>query len=90
MMYRLVDVESQPAYHLLLTYDDGQQVVFDFRKIIAEGGVYRQLENQTTFAAVSIGSRGRFIQWPGELEFCADALRLQGSLVEAQMSIAVA
>ncbi len=26
------------------------------------------------FGTVSVGRRGRFLEWPGELDFCADAL----------------
>ena len=62
---------------LRLTYSDGDVVKVDFKPLIKQGGVFAALADPDLFRQVSVGERGRFIQWPGEIDFCADALWLQ-------------
>lgn len=84
MLYRITSAIPKPDYTLHLTYSDGTAVVVDFKAVIDEGGVYAPLANPDVFNHVSIGSRGRFIQWPGEIDFCADALWLEGRKLEVE------
>ncbi len=71
-------IESD-SFTLELKYSDGGCVKVDFKPIIDKGGVMAALNNVDFFKRVSIGRRGRFIQWPNDLEFCADALRIKYS-----------
>ena len=84
MLYKITSAIPQPDYALHLTYSDGAIVVVDFKAVIAEGGVYAPLADARVFTQVSVGSRGRFIEWPGEIDFCADALRLEGKTLEVE------
>ena len=77
-------VAPEPNYKLRLTYADGETIVVDFTQVIQRGGVFTPLSDPEFFSQVSIEERGRYIQWPGELDFCADALWLEGHTSESQ------
>lgn len=68
----------QPNQELVLYYSDGERVVVDFKPVIARGGVFARLADPAFFAQVAVGERGRYIEWPGSLDFCADALWKEG------------
>jgi Protein of unknown function (DUF2442) len=36
--------------------------------------VFAALADPEAFAQIRIGERGRSLEWPGEIDFCADAL----------------
>src|SRR5688572_16931122 len=76
MLYRIVPAEAESGLVVRLTYADGAVVRFDVAPLIRQGGVYQHLADPAVFARVSVGERGRFIEWPGEIDFCADALCL--------------
>ena len=78
MLHEIRSVTPQAAAHLRLTYADGSMVEIDFAPLIQQGGVYAPLADPAFFVQVSIGAGGRFIEWPGGLDFCADALWRQG------------
>jgi hypothetical protein len=83
MMLRTIrSAAPEPNYKLRLTYADGETIVVDFTPVIQRGGVFAPLSDPEFFSQVSIGERGRYIQWPGELDFCADALWLEGHASE--------
>jgi len=86
MLRTIRSVVPEPNYQLRLTYADGEIIVVDFTPIIQRGGVFAPLSDPAFFSQVSIGERGRYIQWPGELDFCADALWLEGHTGEGQAS----
>ncbi len=71
---------AKPDYKLHLIYSDGERVTVDFKPIIERGGIFQPLATPQFFSQVSIGERGRYIEWPGGIDFCADALRLEGQL----------
>ena len=77
MFNHIVLVQMQPEFHLLLHYDDGTIVNADFAPVIQQGGVFSPLADPSFFSNASLDEHGRIVQWPGELEFCADALRQQ-------------
>jgi hypothetical protein len=77
MLRRIQHVQALPDYHLRLVYEGGSEVVVDFAPIVSEAGVFAPLADPALFAQVSLGDRGRSICWPGEIDFCADALWLQ-------------
>ncbi len=75
---RVIDtITIAPDNHLCLTYTDGVVIVVDFKPLIAQGGVFAQLSDPDYFSQVLVGERGRYVQWPGDLDFCADALWLE-------------
>lgn len=84
MLRTIHSVIPEPNYKLRLTYSDGETIVVDFTLLIQRGGVFAALGDPQFFARVSLGERGRYIQWPGELDFCADALWLEGHADESQ------
>ena len=84
MLRTICSVAPEPNYKLRLTYADGETIVVDFTPVIQRGGVFAPLSDPAFFSQVSIGERGRYIQWPGELDFCADALWLEGHTSEGQ------
>jgi hypothetical protein len=59
---------------LTLQYRDGERITVDFKKVIDRGGVFAKLADPMFFRQVAVGPRGRSIEWPGGLDFCADAL----------------
>ena len=56
-----------------LRWANGAETVKDFRGIAGKG-VFSVLTDPGIFALVQIGARGRSLEWPGEIDFCADAL----------------
>jgi len=84
MLRSIRGVAPEPNYKLCLTYTDGETIVVDFTPVVQRGGVFAPLSDPEFFSQVSIGERGRYIQWPGELDFCADALWLEGHTTESQ------
>ncbi len=82
MLRTIRSVAPEANYKLRLTYSDGETIVVDFTPVIQRGGVFAPLSDPAFFSQVSIGERGRYIQWPGELDFCADALWLEGHASE--------
>ncbi len=75
MFHAIVSAEPLPGFRLRLTYEDGRIVEADFKPVIARGGVFEPMSRPEVFDQVKIGEHGRYIEWPGELDFCADALR---------------
>lgn len=84
-MNTITQVIPEMNFQLQLTYADGVKVLVDFRPVIEIGGIFSRLKEPDFFNRVEIGSRGRSIEWPGEIDFCADALRMDGELVESPL-----
>jgi hypothetical protein len=74
-MQKIVNVRIEPGYQLHLSFDDGASGTLDLRDWIEGGGVFEQLRDPAAFARVHIGGGGRFLEWPNEIDVCADALR---------------
>ena len=77
MLNRIIAIQAEPNSQLRLTYDDGEIITADFRPVINQGGVFAPLADPDFFLLAAIDAHGRAVEWPGELEFCADALRLE-------------
>ena len=73
-MQRIVRAVPRPPSTVVLAFEGGAKVDVDVAPFIWMGRVYAALADTTLFAQVRIGERGRWIEWPGELDFCADAL----------------
>ncbi|MSO99531.1 MAG: DUF2442 domain-containing protein [Acetobacteraceae bacterium] len=56
-----------------LTWPNGEKTVNRFDHLIGKG-VFAALSDRKVFAQVKAGERGRSLEWPAEIDFCADAL----------------
>jgi hypothetical protein len=75
MRNTIVIAEPRPVRTLWLEFADGQAGEVDLAPVIARGGVYSSLNVPAVFDQVRVGERGRYIEFPGNVDFCADALR---------------
>lgn len=78
MLDAITEATPEPNGVLRLHYADGAVLRVDFQPVIEQGGVFSTLADPAVFAQVAIGAGGRFVEWPGAIDFCADALRFQG------------
>jgi hypothetical protein len=75
-MGRNVIVEAEPDFatrSVRLVWADGSITMAQFGSLSGRG-VFAPPEDAAFFGKVSVGPRGRSLTWPGELDFCADAL----------------
>ena len=64
------------AYTVALRWANGAETVNSFRHLLGKG-VMKQLAEPAFFVHVAVGEQGRSLVWPGEIDFCADALWFQ-------------
>ena len=81
-MYKINRVLPIENFKLVLEYSDEVSVVADFIPIIQQGKVFQPLQDPNFFAKVSLDKTGRYIYWEDEIEFCADALRIKGTVID--------
>jgi len=72
----ITGVLPTPPEALDLTFADGTLARVELGPQIAKGGVFSALKDPAVFSGVAIGEGGRFLEWPGGVDLCADALRL--------------
>ncbi len=80
-MYKINRVLSIENFKLVLEYTDGVSVIADFITVIQQGKVFQPLQDPNFFAKVSLDKTGRYVYWEDEIEFCADALRMKGTVI---------
>ena len=66
-------VPDADTHSVTLTWANGATTVHRFDHLIGKG-VFAALRDPATFAQVRVGDRGRSLEWPDEIDFCADAL----------------
>ena len=66
-------VADAKTYTVVLTWANGEMTTSRFGDKIGKG-VFAALADPVTFMKVRIGERGRSLEWPGEIDVCADAL----------------
>jgi hypothetical protein len=76
-MYCLIRAEPLTNYKLRLVYTDQARFDVDIRPLIDKGGVFAPLADCSIFDQANVGEGGRYVEWPGEVDLCADALRLE-------------
>jgi len=70
----IVAAVPDPAVRTVtITRENGATTVSSFAHL-AGRGVFAAFNDPAFFAQVKIGEGGRSLEWPGELDFCADAL----------------
>jgi hypothetical protein len=62
---------------LEITWEDAEVSLVSLGETVAKGGVFAPLGDAEMFAKVEIGEGGRWLQWPGEVDICADDLWYQ-------------
>lgn len=67
------EIRNIENLQLELKFSDQNSGVIDF-KPIAKTGVLLRLNDPKYFKSVKIVRNGRAIEWPGGIDFCADAL----------------
>jgi hypothetical protein len=81
-MYKINRILSTENFKLVLEYTDGVSIVANFTPIIQQGKIFQPLQDPNFFAKVGLDKTGRYIYWEGEIEFCADALRMKGIVID--------
>lgn len=66
-----------------IAFADGYTGVVDLNPLIRKGGIFARLADPELFRRVEIGLGGRYLQWPGGIDLCADALRIKAETKEA-------
>jgi hypothetical protein len=66
-------VADPKTYSVTVTWANGEKTVNRFDHLVGKG-VLAAIADPTIFAQVRVGERGRSLEWPGEIDFCADAL----------------
>lgn len=65
---------ADPKTHTVaLTWANGDTTVNRFGHLLGKG-VFAAFADPAFFVRVSVGERGRSLEWPGEIDLCADAL----------------
>lgn len=61
------------AHTVALSWANGEKTVSSFAHLVGKG-IFAAFADPAFFAQVRIGEGGRSLEWPGDLDFCADAL----------------
>lgn len=65
---------ADPRRHTVtIIWANGGTTVSSFGHLVGKG-VFASFHDPEFFARVRVGEGGRSLEWPGELDFCADAL----------------
>ena len=67
-------VNVEAGSNLRVRFADGTTGSISLAPLITRGGVFRALDDRSVFERVKVGEGGRYIEWPGEIDLCADAL----------------
>ncbi len=81
-MKKITQVRVLAERKLELTFSDGKTIQVDFSSKIEPNTVTAPLADVDFFNRVKVAQAGRAIEWPGEIDFCADALWIEGSKEE--------
>lgn len=75
-------VADAGTHTVTLTWANGARTVNRFAHLVGKG-VFRAFADPAFFAQVRVGENGRSLEWPGGLDFCADALWFEAHPEEA-------
>ncbi len=70
------------TYSVKVAWANGETTVNRFDHLVGKG-VLATVTDPAAFAQVRAGERGRSLEWPGEIDFCADALWFETHPAEA-------
>lgn len=74
MMHVIRSIRVLGDRSIELYWADDVASTVDFGPVIAQGGVFTPLADESFFEQASLDGRGRVVSWPGDLDVCADAL----------------
>ncbi len=74
MMHKILSATVAGEYVVKMRFSDGLSGNYDMRPLVDAGGVFSALRDPSVFERVQIGEGGRYIEWPSEIDLCADAL----------------
>ena len=85
-MLHVIEVAVPEKEHRLrLRFADGCEGILDLTGLINKNGVYTKLRDDNAFTRVRVGPNGRWVEWPQDIDLCADALyKLLQSNIEQQ------
>jgi hypothetical protein len=70
----ITDAIADPNTHtVMITWENGETTLNHFGDIVGKG-VFAPFVDPEFFALVRVSEDGRSLEWPGGLDFCADAL----------------
>jgi len=79
----IVDAVPDPATgSVTLTWANGAITVSSFHHLAGQG-VFTAFTDPAFFAKAQVGPRGRSLEWPGGIDFCADALWFEAKPADA-------
>ena len=74
---------ADPMTHTVtVTWANGVTTINQFDHLMGKG-VFAAIADPAVFTQVRVGDRGRSLEWPGEIDFCADALWFETHPAEA-------
>jgi hypothetical protein len=71
--------EAKPLtdFSVEITWEEGEVSMLSLHETVAKSGVFASLSDPKIFGQLKIGEGGRWLEWPGEVDICADALWYQ-------------
>lgn len=85
MLHVIKQAVPEKEHRLRLRFADGCEGILDLTELINKNGVYTKLRDDDAFARVRVGPNGRWVEWPQDIDLCADALyKLLQSNIEQQ------
>lgn len=75
-MKRIISAQPLSGHKLKLRFADGVKGVINLADEVGKG-VFAAWRDPHHFASVKIVHNGRALEWPGEIDLCADALYLE-------------
>ena len=72
----ITQIEVRARFRVWLRFDDKVEGEVDFSPLTGQG-VFAAWNDPAVFRRASIADHGRALEWPGEIDFCADSLWLQ-------------
>jgi hypothetical protein len=79
-------VVDPKTHTVMVTWANGATTINRFEHLVGRG-VFAAFIDPAFFAQVRVGERGRSLNWPGEIAFCADALWFTTHPVDAPQSL---
>jgi uncharacterized protein DUF2442 len=76
---RVKNVQPEPDYTLLITFNNGEQKIFDVKPYLHKG-IFSALEDKSIFTAVKPFNGS--VVWPGDLDLCPDTLYEDGVTIK--------
>ena len=76
-MKKIDAIKILDGHRVWLRFDDQVEGVVDLAVDFDQGGVFGVWRDDLVFRQAAISNGGRALEWPGEVDLCADALYLR-------------